>query len=85
VGFIVISSLCSSLPLYAVHHNSLNPIYLPVEYFGDSHLRAAFPQADPCGGGVGQDMPTDWLLGISLKTKTMTDKTSHQSFKLTEN
>lgn len=39
----------------------------PVKYFGNSHLCTPLPQADTGGGGVGQDMPTNGLLGISLK------------------
>lgn len=41
----------------------------PVKYFGNSHLSTPLPQTDPCCGGVSQDMPTNWLLGISLKPK----------------
>lgn len=47
---------------------------LPVKYFGNSHLSPPLPQADSCGGGVGQDVSTNWLLGISLKPKTGTEK-----------
>lgn len=46
---------------------------LPIEYFGNPHLSTALPQADPCGGGMSQDMSTNWFLGISLKPKTGTE------------
>lgn len=42
----------------------------PVEYLGDPHLAAALPQADACGGGVGQDVAADRLLGVGLKSET---------------
>jgi len=40
---------------------------LPVKYLGDSQLCPAFPQADARGGGVGQDVSSDRLLGVGLE------------------
>lgn len=51
---------------------------LPVKYLGNSHLPTPLPQADACGGSVGQDVPTNWLLGISLKPE-MGEKLSSAS------
>lgn len=41
----------------------------PVKDLGDPHLSAALPQADAGGGGVGQDVAADRLLGIRLKSE----------------
>lgn len=51
----------------------------PVEYLGDPHLAAALPQADARGGGVGQDVAADRLLGVGLKSETSKRLKQHRT------
>lgn len=54
---------------------------LPVKYFGNPHLSTSLPQTDSCGGGVGQDVPTNRLLRISLKTMIKSEQEKTASLK----
>lgn len=73
-SFSGMTGLQTNGPVSPVHLGAVMIINIkglqPVEYFSDSHLSSSFPQADAGGGGVGQDVPPDGLLGISLKSKT---------------
>lgn len=43
---------------------------IPVKDLGYSHLAPSFPQANAGGGGMGQDMSSNGLFGISLEPVT---------------
>lgn len=45
--------------------SKVNP--LPIIYFCYADFAPSFPEADSRGGGVSKDIPTYWLLGVSLE------------------
>lgn len=51
------------------------PNNIPIKDLGYSHLAPSFPQANAGGGGVGQDVPSNGLFGISLEPMTHGENT----------
>ena len=47
-----------------------SPHNIPVEDLGYSQLAPSFPQANSSSGGMGQDVSSNGLLGVSLEPLT---------------